>query len=204
MLLHCKKINAGVGMQLIGSVTSPYVRRLRLWLVGRSYEFVSLNIFESSGRATLVEHNPARKVPVLVDADRHVFDSGVIYRYLAQKFALPALSWEQENVLTLINACNDSFVELLLCQRSGFDTSEDKLFFNLQRERTNACLDALEQMVVQGGFGQWDYLAISLYCLVDWLLYRQLADLKTRPALVRFVKEQQNQPMVRESDPRLG
>ncbi|MEZ6840978.1 glutathione S-transferase N-terminal domain-containing protein [Acinetobacter baumannii] len=30
----------------------------------------------------LVQHNPARKVPVLVDGEQVIFDSGVIYRYL--------------------------------------------------------------------------------------------------------------------------
>ncbi|MFC4656591.1 glutathione S-transferase family protein [Rheinheimera marina] len=191
-------------MQLFGSVASPYVRRLRLLLATQPYEFVALNIFESSGRATLVEHNPARKVPVLVDGGQHVFDSNVIYRYLVQKLNLAPLSWPEENTLTLINAVNDSLVELLLCQRSGLDTSEDKLFFNLQHERITACLDALNEQVKLGGFARWDYLAMSLYTLVDWLEFRKLADLKPYSALRQFVQQHQQQPAVAETDPRLS
>ncbi len=81
-------------MQLLGSVASPFVRRLRLVLAGQPYQFVALNIFESEGRSVLVQHNPARKVPVLVDGEQVIFDSGVIYRYLASKLKFKPLSWD--------------------------------------------------------------------------------------------------------------
>ncbi|MBU1621421.1 MAG: glutathione S-transferase family protein [Gammaproteobacteria bacterium] len=191
-------------MQLLGSVASPFVRRLRLVLAGQPYQFIALNIFESEGRSVLVKHNPARKVPVLVDAEQTIFDSGVIYRYLAQKLNFKPLSWEQENNLTTINACTDSLVELLLCTRSGFDVNEDKLFFNLQHERIQATLEALEQQIKAGQFGQWDYAAISLYTLIDWILFRDLVDLKPFPVLLQFRSEHLTQPMVAETDPRLS
>lgn len=191
-------------MQLLGSVASPFVRRLRLVLAGQPYQFVALNIFESEGRSVLVKHNPARKVPVLVDGELVIFDSGVIYRYIAQKLNLKPLGWEQENSLTTINACTDSLVELLLCSRSGFDVNEDKLFFNLQHERIQATLEALEQQIKAGQFGQWDYTAISLYSLIDWILFRDLVDLKPFPVLLQFRSEHLKQPMVAETDPRLS
>ncbi|WP_233079873.1 glutathione S-transferase family protein [Rheinheimera soli] len=191
-------------MQLLGSVASPFVRRLRLVLAGQPYQFMALNIFESTGRSVLVKHNPARKVPVLIDGEQAIFDSGVIYRYLTQKLNLTPLSWDQENSLTTINACTDSLVELLLCTRSGFDVSEDKLFFNLQHERIQATLEALEQQIKAGQFGQWDYTAMSLYTLVDWILFRDLVDLKPFPVLLQFRSEHLKQPMVAETDPRLS
>lgn len=189
-------------MQLFGSVASPFVRRLRLLLVDQPYEFISLNIFESAGRETLVRLNPTRKVPMLQDGELVIFDSGVIFRYLCQKLQLPALSWSDENRLTMINAVNDSLVEILLCQRSGFDTNSDKLFFNLQHERIGGTLQVLEQQAAEGQFAKWDYLAISLYCLVDWIAFRQLVDLSPYPALQRFCANAQNQPGVAQTDPR--
>lgn len=189
-------------MQLFGSVASPFVRRLRLLLVDQPYEFISLNIFESAGRETLVRLNPTRKVPMLQDGEFVIFDSGVIFRYLCQKLQLPALSWSDENRLTLINAVNDSLVEILLCQRSGFDTNSGKLFFNLQHERIGGTLQVLEQQAAEGQFAKWDYLAISLYCLVDWIAFRQLVDLSPYPALQTFCANAQNQPGVAQTDPR--
>lgn len=191
-------------MKLFGSVSSPFVRRLRLLLVSQPYEFISLNIFETAGRETLVQLNPTRKVPMLQDGELVIFDSGVIFRYLCQKLQLPALSWADENRLTMINAVNDSLVELLLCQRSGFDTNSDKLFFNLQHERVVGTLQVLEQQAATGQFTDWDYLAISLYSLLDWVEFRQLADLKPYPALQQFMQRTKDRAGVAQTDPRLA
>jgi len=191
-------------MKLFGSLSSPYVRRLRLLLVNQPYEFISLNIFETAGRETLIRLNPTRKVPMLQDGELVVFDSGVIFRYLCQKFDLPALSWADENRLTMINAVNDSLVEILLCQRSGLDTQSDKLFFNLQHERVQGTLQVLEQQASAGQFVDWDYLAISLFCLLDWAEFRSLVDLKAFPALRQFVEQTRDRPAVSETDPRLA
>lgn len=41
-------------MQLFGSTTSPFVRRLRLYLNDRQYEFINLDIFSNEGREILI------------------------------------------------------------------------------------------------------------------------------------------------------
>lgn len=187
-------------MQLYGSSPSPYVRRIRLVLAAQPYEFMTLNIFETTDRATLIRLNPTRKVPMLVDGDAVIYDSSVIYRYLAAKYGWVALTWQQENVLTLINAVNDSLVELLLCQRSGFDTNEDRLFFNLQHERIAAVLTQLEQM----SWDEWNYVTMSLYALVDWAAFRGLVDLTPYPRLRETLVKHADQPAVQQTDPRLA
>jgi glutathione S-transferase len=171
-------------------------------LVDQPYEFVTLNIFDQQDRAVLIAHNPARKVPMLLDGEQIIFDSGVIYRYLAAKLQLAPLSWQQENQLTLINAANDSLVELLLCQRSGFDIQDDKLFFKLQHERIEAILSHFEEAVKAGQFQQWDYLAMSLYSLLDWLIFREMADLSAYPTLRQYLQTFANHPAVLSTDPR--
>jgi len=140
--------------------------------------------------------NPTHKIPMLQDEQQVVFDSGIIYRYLAEKFKVTPLTWQQENTLTTINAANDSLVELLLCKRSGFNVDEDKLFFKLQRDRVAATLHVLSDKVISGEFLHWNYLSISLYCLVDWILFRELVDLTKYPALVDFRSENLHQAAV--------
>lgn len=191
-------------MKLYGSTSSPFVRRLRLFLANRPYEFVTLNIFEATDRELLTQLNPTHKIPMLQDELQVVFDSGIIYRYLAEKFNVRPLSWPQENTLTTINAANDSLVELLLCKRSGFNVEEDKLFFKLQRDRVTATLQVLSDKVRNGEFAEWNYLSISLYCLVDWILFRELVDLAKFPALLAFRNANMDQAAVAVSDPRLG
>src|SRR5690625_3587698 len=106
-------------MKLLGSLTSPYVRRIRLLLADTPHEFVSWDIYDAD-RDELRRHNPALKIPLLEDDDGQVvYDSRVISRYLAAKRGDAPLSWEDENRLTLIDAANDSGVALLLSQRSG-------------------------------------------------------------------------------------
>lgn len=191
-------------MKLYGSQTSPYVRRIRLLLATTAHEFINLNIFTGEGRQTLAAINPALRIPMLDDAGQVIFDSGVIYRYLAAKLGIAPLSWYQENQLTVINAVNDSLVMLLQCSRSGFDTNDDKLFFNLQRERVATSLYVLEQQAANNEFANWDYVAMALYSLVDWTLFRELLEFDDYPALQAFVAQNKTQPMIKDSDPRLG
>ena len=70
-------------MKLIGSLTSPYVRKARIVLAEKKieYEFVLDNPWNAdTGVAKL---NPLGKVPVLVlDDDSTLFDSRVIVEYL--------------------------------------------------------------------------------------------------------------------------
>ena len=191
-------------MKLYGSQTSPYVRRIRLLLADTAHDFSKLDIFSGADRDTLAALNPTLRIPMLDDNGEVIFDSGVIYRYLAAKLSLAPLSWYQENQLTVINAVNDSLVMLLQCSRSGFDTSEDKLFFNLQKERIATCLYVLEQQAENGEFSQWNYVAMALYSLIDWTLFRELVELEDYPALLTFVAANASQSAVEASDPRLA
>lgn len=66
-------------MKLIGSLTSPFVRKIRIQLQEKEipYEFLIENVWEQS--TTIAEHNPLGKVPCLIlDGGQTVFDSLVI------------------------------------------------------------------------------------------------------------------------------
>lgn len=191
-------------MKLYGSIPSPYVRRIRLFLEGREYQFINLDIFADEDRKLLTDANPAQKIPALIDGEDCIYDSGIIYRYLTEKFQLPTLSWQQENLLTLIDAVNDSLVSMLILKRSGFDIEQDKFFFNLQRERCQQVLTVLEKEAKKGSFDEWNYLTISLYALLDWVQFRELYDLTPYSALIEFASKLNNKEIVKLTDPRLA
>ncbi|MGQ8365133.1 glutathione S-transferase family protein [Glaciecola sp. 1036] len=190
-------------MILYGSTTSPYVRRIRLLLTEIEHEFVNLDIFSGPGRDILRAKNPTLKVPMLEDGELMIYDSRVIFRYLCKKFQQPSLTWEQENLLTLIDAANDSFVQLLILSRSNIEFDPEVLVFRLQSERLENLLWLLNEEVENGSFEDWDYLSISLYCLVDWVDFRELADLEAYPALVDFWHKHKNTINVEATDPRM-
>lgn len=190
-------------MKLIGSTTSPYVRRTRLLLAlyDMPCDFIDLNIY-AEDRDALRRETPALKIPVLQDEEQVIFDSRVISRYLSVKLGLEPLDWERENQLTLIDAVNDSLVTLLLSIRSGIDVNAGQMFYNLQHERVDKSLTALNEMVQQGEFDHWDYPAICLLTMADWALFREMLDTEKFPALCQWVANQQSQPGVSETDPR--
>jgi len=188
-------------MQLLGSTTSPFARRLRLYLLEKEYEFVDLDIFSIEGRHTLTKNNPVQKIPALIDDDFCLYDSRIIYRYLAEKYDETKLTWPQENLLTLIDAANDAFINLLLLSRSQLDSSEDRLFYNLQHERIEQVLAALEKKAAKGEFTQWNYPAICLYCLLDWIVFRELYILDRYTNLMSFKSAALNQKGIKETAP---
>ncbi|MEL7477587.1 MAG: glutathione S-transferase family protein [Pseudomonadota bacterium] len=191
-------------MHLYGSDTSPFARRIRMFAHYHQLDlpYTCLDIFAEDGRNTLVQHNPTRKIPFLTHDDLTIADSGLIMRYLTEHQRLPEMTWWQANQLVQIDACNDSLVELLICNRSGLDTSEDRLFFNLQYERIAALLSYLNEQCVKEAFLESSYLKISLYCLLDWILFRDLYNLQDFAALVAFHQVQSNLPGVAQTDPR--
>lgn len=192
-------------MQLIGSTTSPYVRRLRLYFTQLNitdFDFINLDIFSNDDRQFLTDNNPAKKVPALVDEEQCIYDSRVIFRYISQKYKQPPLTWPQENVLTLIDAANDSLVSLLLLKRSGVDTRQDSFFCNLQYERVEEIFSVLAKAVSEGEFDEWHYPSICLYCLLDWTEFRQLYDYSALSDLVGFQQKSTSITGVQATDPR--
>ena len=189
-------------MKLIGSTTSPYVRRLRIWMSDIEHGFEQVDIFNSADRARLVASNPTLKVPMLEDGKRTIFDSGAIYRYLTKKLSKQELSWEQTNLLTLIDSANDSLVQIFLLSRSDIDTSADKLYFRLQRERFDVIFAELNKAAEEGQFEEWNYATISLFCLLDWVSFRERYDYSSLSALVDFHNATRERQEAIATDPR--
>ena len=152
-------------MKLYGSDTSPYVRRLKILLAETDYEYEILNIF-GEGREALKKLNPTLKIPMLTDSNLEgtdaLYDSGLIYRYLVEQYGFTGLSFAQQNLLAVIDSCNDSLVNMMIMRRSEIDTSADKLYFNIQRERQKISFDVLEQEVVKGSFAYLELLSNKL------------------------------------------
>jgi glutathione S-transferase len=76
------------------------------------------------------------------------------------------------------------------------------MFYNLQRERIMTTLRTLAAMVEDGQFETWNYPAICLYCMVDWLDFRDLVDFTGVEGLLAFRDSRKDYPWVAETDPR--
>lgn len=171
---------------LYGSTTSPFVRRTRLLLADTDFTFNKINIFNPEDKANLKKVNPTLKIPMLQDGDTYIYESKVMYRYIAEKLDLPKITWEQENLLSTIDSANDTFVQLFLLTKSEFDIKSDRLYFNMQQARLDTVLPFLDEEAKKGAFDEWHYPSICLYCMVDWLMFREFYDFSPYENLMAF------------------
>lgn len=175
-------------MKLYGSFTSPYVRRLRLILMDVKYEMIDAPTSSPEGRAILRKLNPTMKIPMFEDNGLVLCDSTVIAQYIHEKLDRQYLSIPQLNLLKIIDGITDSYIQLFLLDKSGFDTTDDKMYFNLQHERIERSFKYLEKIVAEKQISttNWNYLSISLYTSLDWVKVRKLHDFSHLDALQTF------------------
>jgi len=70
-------------MKLIGSATSPYVRKVRVVMAEKKLEYTFVLDDPWSTDSLVRQHNPVGKVPcLLIDEEESLFDSRVIVDYL--------------------------------------------------------------------------------------------------------------------------
>jgi glutathione S-transferase len=78
-----------IGPTLIGSTTSPFVRKVRLAAASLRVPFTFKPEFQWAPTTIVPEHNPLGKVPVmLTDETQPLYDSRVILAYLEHKTGL--------------------------------------------------------------------------------------------------------------------
>lgn len=187
-------------MKLIGSKASPYVRRIRIMLGGKSKDFENIDVFSPKGQERLLEFGPLRRVPILIDGDKTLFDSYLITEYLSgEKF-----SQDLKQRLFMVNEANDSGIHLLQFKRFGLDESwENNLSKSHQKRITdvlNIFNDRYENDKLKEEFEieqQW------LYCLLDWLEFREIIVWKdNHQHLTSFYNIHKDKDILKQTDPR--
>lgn len=190
---------------LIGSFTSPYVRKIRLLLFKLgTYEFKSINYLEQKDGEYLKSINPINKIPILLDGDTKIFDSRVIYNYLAKKHHLRVLSIEEENILSAIDAAMDTSINLFSLRRGGLDMNAHNSYIERQKERVPLILNYLTpwvQTLDEKNLDHWNFLSMSLYSYLYWGEYREILSLEDYPVLKHFLTRFKNAPGVTETTP---
>jgi len=137
-------------MKLLGSLTSPYVRKVRIVLAEKKieYEFILDDPWAAVNQVSL--HNPAGKVPVLLMEDGSpLFDSRVIVDYLDTVTPLSRLIPEpnRERIETkrweaLADGVTDAAVTALLESRRKA-AEQSKAWIERQLGKVNSGLEAL-------------------------------------------------------------
>jgi glutathione S-transferase len=139
-------------MKLIGSLSSPYVRKVRIVMAEKKldYQFVQENVWESDA---ILASNPLGKVPCLVmEGGEAVFDSRVIVEYLDARSPLARLIPEPNRERTEVRtweALADGMVDALILARLeatwGGRTAEQRsqAWIDRQMKKVDASLEAV-------------------------------------------------------------
>lgn len=185
---------------LIGSVTSPYVRKIRILLHTLDpFELKAINYLEKNDSDYLKSINPINQIPILLDGELKIYDSRVIYNYLAKKHNLKTLSVEEENILSAIDAAMDTSINLFSLRRGGLDLNGGNSYIERQKERVSLILNYLTpwvQSLDEKNQAHWNILTMSLYSYLFWGEFREMLDLSAYPDLKKFLERFKQAPGV--------
>ncbi len=184
---------------LLGSQTSPFVRRIRLLMENIPFEFKELNIFETEDAITLNKVNPLNQIPVLLDNERPIWDSRQIFNYINIMHKLHNMTWEDENTLTAIEGAMNSGVALLLMKRSGLNIEEPYMYMNRQKERIDSVIHHMTPYMKESGREEWNFITMSLYCFLDWARFREIIKVEKYPDVIAFLETHATRSIVQKT-----
>ncbi len=172
-------------MKLIGALTSPYVRKVRVVMAEKKleYEFVLENVW--SAETLIGESNPLGKVPCLVmEGSEALHDSRVIVEYLDTLSPvgklIPSVGRERAEVKTW-EALADGLLDASLLARleatwaGRTDAERSQAWIDRQLGKVHAALRAMSQGLADKSYCVGIHLSladIAVGCALSYLDFR--------------------------------
>ena len=182
-------------MKLLGSLASPYVRRIRLQLIDREYEFEKINIFEDADRKRVSDLSPTIRIPILIDGDQVIWDSLLISQYLNAE----PIPLDVQKELVLVNEMSDAGIQLFQLRKFGTDQNDQSEFSKTNLRRIASILDYFSTKPLNS----WDLPEKWLFCTLDWFKYRNVYKWEdSYKTLKKFYESHLNRPEIIATDPR--
>lgn len=204
-------------MKLIGSNTSPYVRKVRIVMAEKKldYNFVLEDVWSEQSRIS--EANPLGKVPCLImEGGEALFDSRVIVEYLDTLSPvgklIPAMGRERAEVKTW-EALADGVMDAALLARmeavwdKRTDGQRSQAWIDRQLGKINSSLKAMSAGLGEKPYCTGNHLSladIATGCALDYLDFRfpQVGWRNDHPSLVRLFERLEQRPSFAETVPR--
>lgn len=189
-------------MKLLGTITSPYVRKIRIQLLEKQipFEFVFEDVWKSD--ASIKQYNPLGKVPcLLLDGGQVLFDSLVIsgqMEYMMPTIPLlptsPTKRAEVRTLEVLGQGMSEAAVAILLEKRFHPSQAVSQEWIDRQMEKIHSGLAYVENRVVNtpGGYltEQFSLADISVGCALFYIQFRmpELDWRAAHPGLVDYAE----------------
>jgi glutathione S-transferase len=203
-------------MKLIGSTTSPYVRKVRIVMAEKKLDFVLEleNVWDPA--TTIQTSNPLGKVPCLIMEDGGaVFDSRVIVEYIDTLTPvgklIPANGRERAEVKcweALADGISDAAILVRLERTQRKPELQSQEWITRQLDKVHAGLTAMA-----AGLSETPYCAGNNYTLADvavgctlgWLAFRfpELTWREDHPNLARLFDKLSERPSFKDTLPHL-
>lgn len=202
-------------MKLIGAVTSPYVRKVRIVMAEKKLEF-DLELADVWKSDDILQSNPLGKIPCLVmEGGEAVFDSRVIVEYLDTLSPvgklIPAAGRERAEVRTW-EALADGILDAAILARleatwaGRTEAQRSQAWIDRQLSRVDAALAAMASGVGDKPWCVGNHMSladIAVGCAVDYLSFRfpHIDWRKRHPNLARLADKLATRPSFIESAP---
>jgi glutathione S-transferase len=172
-------------MKLIGALSSPYVRKVRMVLAEKKldYQFIPENVW--SDHTQIAASNPLGKVPCLImEGGESVFDSRVIVEYIDTLSPvgklIPATGRERAEVKTW-EALADGLLDASILARlestwaGRAETERSDAWIARQMDKVSLALQAMERGLADKAFCSGIHMSLSdiaVVCALGYLDFR--------------------------------
>lgn len=187
-------------MKLIGSYTSPFVRKISVILLEKGLVFEFSNQSPWSEDSHVPQYNPLGKVPAFIDdAQRTWFDSAIIAEAIELRGDAPAMlpndalqALQVRQLEKLADGISEAALTIVREQlRPGDAQSEEVLVRN--RDKIRRGLDRLEAAAAEGkhlNSGTLNLADIATGCMLGYLNFRRVLPnwCVERPTLVKLAE----------------
>ena len=170
-------------MKLIGSLASPYVRKVRVVMAEKKldYEFVQENVWAPDTK--ILTSNPLGKVPCLIMEDGGaMFDSRVIVEYLDTLTPvgklIPAQGRERAEVKcweALADGVCDAAILVRLERSLRAEAQQSATWIERQMGKVHAGIKAMSVGLGETAFcagNQYTLADVAVCCALGWLSFR--------------------------------
>lgn len=186
-------------MKLVGSYTSPFVRKISILLLEKGIAFDFVNEQPYNAENGVAQYNPLGKVPALVTDDGECwYDSPIIAQYIELLGVAPQMvpsDPQQALRIRQLEALADGIMDAGLASvreqaRPAAQQSEEEVL--RQREKISRSLDALEGYLNDGTLkaDELNLATIAIACAIGYLNFRRIAPgwCVDRPQLVKLAE----------------
>ncbi len=170
-------------MKLIGSLTSPFVRKVRVALLEKNIPHELVIDMPWNPDTRVPDYNPLGKVPALIGDDGSVwFDSSLLLEYIELNYPAtkklfpidPMSVLSVRQLTTLADGIGDAGVAIFLERKRNADMQDAK-WIARQRDKITRGLASLEKKIHNKKWfygGDFTAADIATGCMLLWLDFR--------------------------------